>query len=59
MPEHLTHLAHSLSHCTELRRKAEKANDTKEAKYWGEIHFILTRACVAIGKVNYERVKNA
>ncbi|MNK14343.1 hypothetical protein D3C87_324540 [compost metagenome] len=56
MPEHLVHLAHSLSHCTEQKRKAEKAGNISESKYWNQLHRILTRACVEIGAENYKRI---
>lgn len=57
MPEHLVHIAHALSHCTEQGRKAEKANNVPEALYWKKMHRILSKACVEIGMENYKRIK--
>jgi hypothetical protein len=57
MPEHLIHLAHSLSYCTENQRKAEKVNNKVEAKYWADLHHIFHRAGVQICELNYKRIE--
>ena len=57
MPEHLVHIAHALSHCTEQGRKTEKAGNVLETLYWKKMHTILRKACAEIGVENYKRIK--
>lgn len=53
MPEHLLHLAHSLSHCSEQKAKAIKAKKPIDIAYWSKMILILTHACRDIGQENY------